>query len=102
MKLYRLDYSCYSRKAQMVLDLLGDPYECVEITYGERSEMAALTGGYIQVPVLVDDAGEVTVDSRAICEKLLQGKAKESLLPQSENCLRVEVLRRRLSNVTLI
>ena len=27
MKLYRMDYSCYARKTQMVLDLLGCRYE---------------------------------------------------------------------------
>jgi glutathione S-transferase len=81
MKLYRLDYSCYARKAQMVLDLLGLRYECIDVSYGDREEMAALTGGYVQVPVLVNDGGEVTVDSRAICEKLLQGEDAQKLVP---------------------
>jgi glutathione S-transferase len=81
MKLYRLDYSPYARKAQMVLDLLGRRYECVDVRYGDRRELAATTGGYVQVPVLVDDDGTVTVDSRAICERLLAGDAGRRLVP---------------------
>jgi glutathione S-transferase len=81
MKLYRFEYSCYARKAQMVLDLLGVRYEAVEVPYGDRTELATLTGGYIQVPVLVDDASQVTVDSRAICETLLRGKDAGQLVP---------------------
>ncbi len=81
MKLYRFEYSCYARKVQMVLDLLGLRYEIVDVPYGDRSELAAVTGGYIQVPVLVDDAGSVTVDSRAICVTLLQGRHADRLVP---------------------
>src|SRR5262245_39421986 len=81
MKLYRLEYSCYARKAQMVLDLLGLDYECVEVTFGDRSELAELTGGYIQVPVLVDDGGRVIVDSRAICAELVESGRGAKLVP---------------------
>jgi glutathione S-transferase len=71
MKLYRFHYSAYARKVQMLLDLLGRPYEAVEVSYSDRSELARLTGGYIYVPVWVDEAGRVTVESRRICEVLL-------------------------------
>lgn len=81
MKLYRFEYSCYARKVQMVLDLLGLRYDVSEVPYGDRSELAALTGGYIQVPVLVDDSGTVIVDSRAICEALLRRQGAVQLLP---------------------
>jgi glutathione S-transferase len=81
MKLYRLDYSCYARKAEMVMDLLGLRYDRIDVPYGDRSELAALTGGDVQVPVLVADDGTVTVDSRAICERLLRGDAEEALVP---------------------
>lgn len=81
MRLYRFSYSCYARKAQMVLDLLGLRYDAVEVPYGDRTELAEVTGGYIQVPVLVDDAGVVTVDSRAICVRLLHGDHAERLVP---------------------
>ncbi len=81
MKLFRLDYSPYARKVQMVLDLLGHDYECVDVPYGNRREMAELTGGWVLVPVLVGDGGEVTVESRLICEKLLQGAAGATLVP---------------------
>ena len=53
MKLYRFRYSPYARKVQMVLDLLRAPHELIEVKYGDREELARLTGGYIYVPVLV-------------------------------------------------
>jgi glutathione S-transferase len=70
IKLYRFDYSPFVRKVQIVLDLLGAEYEAVDVPYGDRSELADLTGGYIQVPVLVAD-GEVITDSRNICRWLV-------------------------------
>jgi glutathione S-transferase len=81
MKLYRFRYSPYARKVQMLLDLMPVRYELVEVPFGQRDELARITGGYIQVPVLVDDDGAVTVDSRAICEKLLALPAAKQLLP---------------------
>jgi glutathione S-transferase len=76
MKLYRFRYSPYARKVQMVLDLLGAKYDLVEVAYTERNELATVTGGYIYVPVLVDDAGKVVVESRDICEHLLASPSK--------------------------
>ena len=81
MKLYRFEYSCFARKTQMVLDLLGRRYDVVEVPFGDRTELVTLTGGYVQVPVLVDDAGKVTVDSRAICEEVLRGDRAARLVP---------------------
>jgi glutathione S-transferase len=81
MKLYRLRYSPYARKVQMLLDLLGKPYELIEVAYGDRNELAQLTGGYIYVPVLVDDDGRVLTESRVICAHLLQGEAGARLVP---------------------
>jgi glutathione S-transferase len=81
MKLYRLRYSSFARKTQMLLELLGIEHELVEVNYGERTELAQLTGGYIYVPVLQEDDGTVTVDSRRIAEKLLVGEAARKLLP---------------------
>ena len=81
MKLYRLRYSPYARKVQMLLDLLRRPYELVEVSYGDRNELATLTGGYIYVPVLVDDAGKVLCESRAICEELLREPSESALVP---------------------
>ena len=76
MKLYRFRYSPYARKVQMVLDLQGANYEIVEVAYGERNELARLTGGYIYVPVVVDDHGAVLTESRAICERLVAGDTR--------------------------
>jgi glutathione S-transferase len=74
MKLYRFRYSPYARKVQAVLDWLGIQYEVVEVPYADRNELATLTGGYIYVPVLVTDAGQVLKESRDICEHLAQGR----------------------------
>ena len=81
MKLYRLRYSPYARKVQMLLDLMGARYSLVELPYAERGELADLTGGYVQVPVLLADDGRVIVESRAICEHLLLGPAGETFVP---------------------
>ncbi|HWA71755.1 MAG TPA: glutathione S-transferase family protein [Polyangiaceae bacterium] len=81
MKLYSLRYSPYARKVEMLLDLLGRPYERIEMQYSDRSELATLTGGYVLVPVLVDDAGKVIVESRDICERLLNGGDAARLVP---------------------
>jgi glutathione S-transferase len=82
MKLYRLPYSPYALKVQMVLDLLGEKYELVDVKYGDRGELAELTGGYIYVPVLVDHDGSVVTESRTICERLLSRDATNRLLPK--------------------
>lgn len=81
MKLFRFRYSPSARKAQMLLDLLGAKYELVEVSYSDRRELATLTGGYIYVPVLLDDDGSVVVESRAICERLLSRDATRRLAP---------------------
>ena len=83
MKLYRFRYSPYARKVQLVLDLLGHPYESIEVKYGDRSELVRVTGGYIYVPVLVSDDGNVTVESRAICEQLLSRDGGAKLVPEA-------------------
>lgn len=83
MKLYRFPYSPYARKVQLLLDLLGEPYELVEVKYGDRRELSRLTGGYIYVPVLLDRDGSVVVESRTICERLLGRAANDELAPKS-------------------
>jgi glutathione S-transferase len=82
MKLYRFRYSPYARKVQMVLELAGIKHEVVEVRYGEREELARLTGGYIHVPVLVLDDGEVITESRRICERLVERPEARHLVPQ--------------------
>jgi glutathione S-transferase len=39
MKLYRFDHSPFVRKVQIVLDLIGAEFECVDVPYGDRSEL---------------------------------------------------------------
>jgi glutathione S-transferase len=70
MKLYRFPYSPYVLKVQLLLDLMGQKYEAIDVPYGDRTELATLTGGYIYVPVL-EDGGQVVFDSRRICQRLV-------------------------------
>lgn len=81
MQLYRFRYSPYARKVQMLLELAAIPHEVIEVRYGERETLAKLTGGYIQVPVLVDDDGGVVVESRVICERLCARPTARVLVP---------------------
>jgi glutathione S-transferase len=52
----------------VLLDPLGARSDLVEVPYGQCDELARVTGGYVYVPVLVDDDGKVVVESRDICE----------------------------------
>jgi glutathione S-transferase len=81
MKLYRFRYSPYARKVQMALDLLGIRHEVIEVPYLDRTELVRLTGGYLQVPVLVDEDGAVVFDSRAILERLITSPRGVRLVP---------------------
>ena len=71
MKLYRFSYSPYARKVQLLLELMGRRPEVIDVGYSDRRELAALTGGYIHVPVLVTDDGRAITESRRICEHLV-------------------------------
>jgi glutathione S-transferase len=81
MKLYQFEYSPYARKVRLLLELLPRKHELVEVGYTDREELARLTGGYIYVPVLVEDDGRVFVESRAICEHLLASESARHLVP---------------------
>jgi glutathione S-transferase len=72
MKLFRFVHSCYARKIEAFLDLGGATFEVVDVPYGDRSALVAVTGGYVQVPVLVLDDSRVVVDSRQIAETLVR------------------------------
>ena len=81
MKLFRFRYSPYARKAQMALQLAGIRHDVVEVPYLDRSELVRATGGYIQVPVLVDDDGTVIVESRAITARVVRDPRGAHLVP---------------------
>jgi len=81
MRLFRFRYSPYARKVQIALDLAGARYQLVEVPYSDRNELAALTGGYIYVPVLEEDDGTVIVESRAICERIVEKHGGAALVP---------------------
>ena len=72
MRLYRFEYSGYARFVQAAIQLTGAPCELVDVAFGERDALATLTGGYIQVPVLVGDDGAVITDSRRIVATLVR------------------------------
>ena len=82
MKVFRFNYSCYCLKVEKALDLLGMEYERVQVPYLNRAELVELTGGYIQVPVIVDDSGRVHRESRAICEFLSTSFGDTRLVPK--------------------
>lgn len=87
MKLYRFRFSPFARKVQMLLDLLPAEYELNEVNYVDREELATITGGYIKVPVLVDDTGEVFVESRRICEHLIARSGEHLVLAAFEGAV---------------
>ncbi|MFO0547224.1 MAG: glutathione S-transferase N-terminal domain-containing protein [Polyangiaceae bacterium] len=72
LKLYRFPYSCYARYVQAAIELVHVPCEVIDVPYGNREELATLTGGSIQVPVLVRDGdARPIVDSRRILRTLV-------------------------------
>ncbi len=79
--LYRFAYSCYAWKVQAVLALRGDRTRIVDVPYGDRGELARLTGGYVHVPVLQLEDGTVLTESRRICEALVAEGAGLALVP---------------------
>lgn len=81
MKLYRFRYSPYAREVQMLLEWIGVAHEVIDVPYGDREALAKLTGGYVYVPVLELDDGRVIVESRAICERLLELPGASQLVP---------------------
>jgi glutathione S-transferase len=76
MRLHRFEYSGYARFVQTAIELAGVPCEIVDVPFGDRNDLAILTGGYIQVPVLVTDAGDVLTDSRRIVATLVRDDAR--------------------------
>ncbi len=81
MKLYRFAHSPYAHKISALLELLGKHHTVVDVAFCDRAELAALTGGYIHVPVLVDDDGTVVTDSRRIAERLVGQPGGDRLVP---------------------
>jgi glutathione S-transferase len=71
LKLFRFRHSCYALKIQAFLELAGATFEIIDVPYGDRSVLLAVTGGYVQVPVLVLDDSRFVVDSRRISETLV-------------------------------
>ncbi|GAB4214134.1 MAG: hypothetical protein OHK0012_11580 [Synechococcales cyanobacterium] len=77
--LYRFPYSCYALKVQYLLAYLGLEHSVVDVPYGDRSQLVALTGGRVVVPAL-DHDGTVVTESRTICHYLL-GLTSHTLVP---------------------
>jgi glutathione S-transferase len=81
MKLFRFAHSPYAHKVQATLELLGKRHTVVDVAFTDRQELATLTGGYIHVPVLVDEDGTVVTDSRRIAERLVGQPGGAALVP---------------------
>ncbi len=81
MKLHRFRYSPYARKVQRLLELAGIPHDVVEVPYGNREELARLTGGYIYVPVLELPDGRAITESRRICQYLIEDPRVAGYVP---------------------
>ena len=45
MKLYRFAHSPYARYVQAAIELADVPCEVIDVRYGDREELARLTGG---------------------------------------------------------
>lgn len=85
MRLYRFPYSCHARFVQAAIELVRAPCELVDVPFGDRDELARLTGGYIQVPVVVTDDGTVLTDSRRIMSALSEHDPRFApLLPAAD------------------
>ena len=85
LQLYRMPISGHCHRVELMLSLLGLPYELIDVNLlrGEhqRAEFLALNP-LGQVPVLVD-AGQVLSDSNGILVYLVQRYAPDSAwLPQ--------------------
>jgi glutathione S-transferase len=85
MRLHRFPTSGYSRYVQAALDLARVEYTLIDVPFGNREELARLTGGYIKVPVLEKDDGSVLKDSKHILQTLLRDDARFApLVPPAE------------------
>jgi glutathione S-transferase len=80
-KLFQFDYSPYAIKVRGALELIGRSCQIVEVPYGDRRELLAVTGGSLAIPVFVEDGGQVIQDSRRICAHLAAGPRGELLVP---------------------
>ena len=76
MRLHRFAYSGYARFVQTTIELAGASCAIVDVPFGDRDELARLTGGYIQVPVVELDDGTVVTDSRRIVATLVRDDAR--------------------------
>ncbi|MDH5676096.1 MAG: glutathione S-transferase N-terminal domain-containing protein [Myxococcales bacterium] len=85
MKLYRFAHSPYARYVQAAIELADVPCEVIDVRYGDREELARLTGGYIMVPVLERDDGSVLGDSHSIMAVLVRADARfAALVPEAD------------------
>ena len=83
MKLFTFATSPYARKAQIVLDYKGIPYEPLERCYSlDRKEDLRMASNRAEVPVLVLDDGRAIPDSTVICEYLEQVYPTPSIFPK--------------------
>lgn len=85
MRLYRFPHSCYARFVQAAIELAGVPCDVIDVPYGDRDALATLTGGWIEVPVVVTDDGQVMVESRRMMATLVRDDPRfAALVPEAD------------------
>lgn len=80
-QLYHLPISPASRKARLVMAEKGQTFEMIEERDWERREDFLMLNPAGEVPVLVEDDGEIICGATAICEYLEETVAEMPLLP---------------------
>ncbi len=82
LKVFRFNYSPYCLKVEKLFDLIKLPYERVPVPYLNRESLAAMTNGYIMVPVVQDERGKVITESKDICEHFVKLHPEKKMVPE--------------------
>lgn len=86
MKLYYSNYSVFSRKVRMVIDLLvlTDQVEFISV-HAENNLFIDKINPLRQAPVLVSNDGDNLFGSTLICQYFVSLKAQQNIYPQNKN-----------------
>jgi glutathione S-transferase len=77
MRLYQFPYSPFAAKVRKCLELKRLDFEVVDVPYLDRRQLIELTGGSVQIPVLVD--GSHVISESAMMTAYLDEKYAPSL-----------------------
>ena len=81
MQLFQFRYSPFAAKVRKCLELKRVLFDVVEVPYLDRRELVAVTGGSIQIPVLVD--GDRVIADSARITAYLDERYAPSLRPDA-------------------